>query len=114
MDEQNDPDTQIRNFLLSAPRDKLYSELAREIVKRFGADRAWSRQQIFDLLNEEGIRQKCRSRIYNDPEVRDFIEDRLGRRTLREIESECRQRFGESRTPSKTAIHRHWARMRSF
>jgi len=113
MGRNTDADADIRAFLLDAPREKLYSELAREVVERFGAERAWSRQQIFELLNERDVRRVQVSPIYRDPEVRDFIEDRLGQWTLKEIHEACRKRFGKSRAPSRSAIHRHWVRMRS-
>lgn len=51
------------------------------------------------------------SRLDRDPEIRAFVEDRLDRMTLEQIVRECRDRF-DDRAPSKSAVHRHWNRLR--
>lgn len=51
------------------------------------------------------------SPINRDPEVLDFIRSGLGKSNLTDLVRQCRERFGEERTPSKSAVHRFWQRL---
>ena len=53
-----------------------------------------------------------RSPIDADPEIATFIMERLGRKSVRLIIAECRETFGQHRTPSHSAIGRFWTRLR--
>jgi len=50
------------------------------------------------------------SPIDRDPELADFIRERLGRMELARIAAVCALRFGPDRAPSKSAVHRFWKR----
>lgn len=52
------------------------------------------------------------SPIYLDHEVADFLYVEAGRLTIEQARTACRERFGVERTPSKSAIHRYWQRVR--
>lgn len=56
-------------------------------------------------------RPKARSRIANDPEVAEFLADRLPHLGLDQAVDECRRRFGAARTPSRTAMSRYKNRL---
>lgn len=56
--------------------------------------------------------QKSRSRIENDAEVAEFLVANLGHLHLYEAVEECRKRFGDERTPSRSAIDRFRKRLR--
>lgn len=53
-----------------------------------------------------------RSPIARDAEVAEFLSSRFGSKTVDEILTECAQRFGDKRTPSASAAHRYWQRLR--
>lgn len=53
-----------------------------------------------------------RSAIDSDVELSIFIRPLLGHETLDRIVESCREHFGPDRTPSKSAIHRFWMRLR--
>lgn len=73
------------------------------------------REQLQRLSNGQSVAvnpgQGGRSPIEFDPELAAFIRDRLGRDRLTAIAAACRSRFGPSRAPSKSAIHRYWLRL---
>lgn len=52
------------------------------------------------------------SPIYLDHEVADFLYAEVGRLTIDQARTACRERFGDSRTPSRSAINRYWLRVR--
>lgn len=55
-----------------------------------------------------------RSPIEVDSEVKAFFMERLGKVDMMGILSECRQRFGAKRTPSRTSAYAFWKRLRDF
>lgn len=115
MTRRPDPygDAEVRAFIDRAPRRLTFSELERECRRRFGAERAWSRSKIARYWHgKRGVRRGVASRLERDTEVRDFVEDRLGRHSIVSIVTECRRRFGAGRAPSRSAVHRHWQRLR--
>jgi hypothetical protein len=108
-----DADTDMKAYLDQLPRHLTYSQMAEACLRRFGQRRAWSRtkiEQYWAMLHPPC--NKPLSRIAADHEVRDFIDDRLGRLTLDMIVVSCRGQFGVERTPSRAAIHRYWQRSR--
>lgn len=107
-------DTEQREFIESLPRRLPYSAIEEKCIERFGAARAWPRLKIADYWNRHHApRHGVPSKIYGDHEVREFIEDRLGRSTLDEIHAECLARFGPERTSSRSSIGEHWERLRA-
>lgn len=50
--------------------------------------------------------KRPRSRIANDPEMMHFIIQSAATTTQTEILAACRQRFGESRSPSMSGLNR--------
>lgn len=108
-----DCDEDIREFVDQLPRLMTFSEMADECLKKFGPERAWSRSKIVRYWQAERPRHKgYRNRIEADPEIRAFIDERLGRLTLEEIAAACRQQFGAERSPARSSIHRYWDRVR--
>jgi hypothetical protein len=106
-------DDEIRRFVHRATREVTFSELARQCRERFGPDRAWSARKIAIFWHRtRRPRWSTLSRIEVDPEVRDFVDDRLGLFTIDRIRSLCLARFGRERAPSKSAIGRYWLRAR--
>lgn len=68
-------------------------------------------------LAEMGVRKTrfvkaSKSPIERDPELATFIAERLGRMVVKDVQSACEDRFGPTRTPSRSAIHRYWERLR--
>jgi hypothetical protein len=53
-----------------------------------------------------------RSPISRDPEVAAFLAERFGRLLIRDILAACAANFGKARTPSRSAAHRYWSRLR--
>jgi hypothetical protein len=77
------------------------------------ADLLNCRRQLAELgMRERTFNAVSRSPIERDPEVAVFIAERLGSKYLREIREECAKQFGRRRTPSMSAIHRFWLRLR--
>lgn len=106
-------DAEQREFIESLPHQFSYSEIEVRCREKFGP-RGWLAAKIADFWNRNHPpRVGGRSKIYDDKEVRDFIEDRFGRLTLDEIHAACLERFGPDRTPSRTSIHDHWKRLRA-
>ena len=54
-----------------------------------------------------------RSPIERDAEVARFLTGRLGTGTIEEARAACVERFGHARTPSASALHRYWQRVRA-
>lgn len=57
-------------------------------------------------LRVSQMRLKSRSKIVRDPEVASFIIECAATMLIREIEAACLSKFGRSRAPSRSAIHR--------
>lgn len=109
----SDSDREQRNFINNAPSHLTYSELSALCTEQFGA-RAWSPARIRHYwLSIVRPRVRHRSTLHDDSELRAFVEDRLGRWKLDDIVTACRERFGAARAPSRSALHRHWQRMRA-
>jgi hypothetical protein len=109
-----DHDRGVAAFLDRLPRQMTYTQMAAACLERFGADGAWSRTKIAEYWKSRHPRGVGRvSRIDLDPELRDFVEDRLGRLTLDELAEACGERFGPERSPSWSAIQRYAQRRRS-
>jgi hypothetical protein len=107
-------DDEVEAFVQSQPRHLTFSEVAEACHERFGAERAWSRDEIIAYWHSiNRPRPGPASMIDQDVEVRLFLEDRLGRMTLNEIVEKCKFKFGASRTPSRTSIHVFWKKLRS-
>lgn len=105
-------DLEVRAFIDGQDRHATYTEMAEACLERFGAERAWSRSKIIRYWQSSRPIIKGRpQRVDEDPDVRTFVEDRLGRLTLDEIVALCREAFG-GRAPSRSAIHRYWQRTR--
>lgn len=107
-------DEEVAGYLERLPRHLTYSQMAEACERRFGERRAWSRSKIADFWSSaHPPRKGSSSRIDLDTELRDFIEDRLGRFSITALESACRERFGAERSPSWSAIQRYWKRTRN-
>jgi hypothetical protein len=63
-------------------------------------------------FQEQRFMNPLRSRIDRDPEVAVFVAKRLGTGTMEEIIAAVQSQFGPGRTPSRSALHRYWARLR--
>lgn len=74
----------------------------------------WYRSQLKKVKGGKLIqRRETHSRIDLDPEVADFIRERVKAKAYNQtIADECRARFGKDRAPSKSAIHRFRVRER--
>jgi hypothetical protein len=106
-------DAEIRAFIDAQPSELTYSDLAALCLKRFGPERAWSREKIalYWLASHPARRGGESSKILGQPDVLPFVQDRVGRLTVDEIVTACRETFGE-RAPSRSAIHRYWQKLR--
>lgn len=49
------------------------------------------------------------ARIPADPELQAFVDAALPEMTYAQVVTACRERFGDQRAPSKSAIGRYWA-----
>jgi hypothetical protein len=103
-------DPEVRAFLERLPRHLTYSERSRACIRRFGARRAWSAEEIRAWRIEQHPVGR-RSPIDADPEIRGFLLDRLGLIDVPDIHESGLRRFGE-RMPSRSAIYRFWQRVR--
>jgi len=104
----NDPD--IRTAIDAAPKGMPYSDVEAMLIRRFGPDRAWSRDKIMRYWHARHPTGRV-SKTDADPEIAAFVNDRLGRMSVQAIAAAAKARFGD-RAPSKSAIHRHWQRLR--
>lgn len=66
------------------------------------------------LLKRLRIIEAGKSPILTDTELALFILDELSRSTIKTVHDKCLERFGEKRTPSKSAIHRFWYKFREY
>lgn len=106
-------DEGVRAFIERQPRHLPFSEVAAACLSEFGPERAWSRSEIEAYWHRAHRPQFGPvSKVDRDPEVRDFLADRLGRLTLDQVLGECRQAFGTERTPSRSSIHKFWSQIR--
>lgn len=106
-------DEEVERFVERLPRSLTFTAMASACLEQFGPERAWSRSKIIRYWQAtHPIRKGRASRLDLDPEVRDFVEDLLGRVTIESLVTRCRERFGTERTPGKSSIHLHWLRMR--
>lgn len=99
-------DREVRDFLERLPRGP-FSAMAAACLDRFGAARAWPRDKIIAYWRlVHPIRRGGVSPIEFEPDIRDFIDDRLGRMSFDCITEACRERFGD-RAPSRSSIGRY-------
>ncbi len=106
-------DREIEAFILDQPRTVPYSDLERAVRARFGADCGWNRDRIVAFWQQATtVKPGTPSRLDQDPEVRQFIDDRLFRLTLDEIHAACLEAFGATRTPARSSLHRYSQRVR--
>jgi hypothetical protein len=104
MPDRNDPE--IRAFV-ALSRAGSYSEMAADCLARFGAERAWPAALLAEVRREvRPPRPGTRSPAGEDSEVMAFIEDRADLVALDALVSAGRARFGRSRFPSRSALHR--------
>lgn len=52
-----------------------------------------------------------RPAFWSDPEVREYVIRQHRRAELSDVIRACQERFGEQRTPSRSAIHRCWMKL---
>lgn len=50
--------------------------------------------------------------IMQRPDVADFFREKFGTQSLVATVAECREKFGEENTPTMSAAHRHWQKLR--
>lgn len=100
-------DAEVRGFIDRAPRHLSYSELERELRREFGEARAWPAERIRRYWLAATPARTGRSRLYANPAVRAFIDDRIGRMTIRELTAACAAAFGPDSAPSHSAIGRY-------
>lgn len=58
------------------------------------------------------VKIDSRSRLFDDPEVADFLMGIMGTMRLTEARQACIERFGINRAPSRATIGRFWQRRR--
>lgn len=58
------------------------------------------------------VASPAKSPIERDGEVAAFLAERFGRVSMERVLVECRQTFGDARTPSRAAAARYWMRLR--
>ncbi|MEI7606695.1 MAG: hypothetical protein WCJ64_04860 [Rhodospirillaceae bacterium] len=105
-------DQEVEDFIRTCPTSMIWSEIVQAIQDRFGEARAWSRTRIVNFWNRVRDASKGRpGKLERDPELARFVEDRLGRMPLHEIEAACRKEFG-ARAPGRSSIHRYHQKLR--
>lgn len=100
-------DSAVRDFIRRAPPHMPYSELAELLRREFGEARAWPAERIRRYWLAVTPTAKGRSRIYSNPAVQAFLDDRIGRMTIRELTAACAATFGPGLAPSHSAIGRY-------
>lgn len=106
-------DQGVVDFLDRLPRHLPHSEKAAACLEQFGAARAWDTDKVARYWKWRHPKGTGRTtRIALDADLRDFIEDRLGCVTLDELTDACRERYGQDRAPSWSAIQRYAKRRR--
>jgi len=70
-------------------------------------------QLMVENIRLQSFEKPPASPIERDPEVAAFIAARLGTWTIQEIRDQCSKALGPIRTPSRSAISRFWARLRT-
>lgn len=63
-------------------------------------------------LGLQAFAKASRSPIERDPEVATFLTERLGKMHVDKMLSECLERYGWKRTPSRSALYAFWKRLR--
>jgi hypothetical protein len=69
-------------------------------------------------LREQSVRDRVfnrlsQSSIERDATIATFLATRFGISPVRAILADCRAAYGPSRTPTKSAAYRYWARLRA-
>lgn len=106
-------DADVRGFIDQAPRHLSYSELAELLWREFGEARAWPAERIRRYWLAVTRTAKGRSRLYSNPAIQAFLDDRIGRMTIRELTVACIATFGPGLAPSHSAIGRYVKAARS-
>lgn len=101
-------DKQVRRFLEGLPHALTYSERHAACAERFGADRAPSAELIkaHHLTKFPRSTGAAHSHLYSNPEVRQYVDDRIGLMSLSDLAEACRRKFG-ALAPSRTALGRY-------
>ena len=88
-----------------------FSEIADEVARRFGPDRAWPVYVIADYVHRHR-RRLFASPFQRDGQVMAFIADRTDLMSIAEIRRQGVATFGADRFPSTSAIHRLFLNVR--
>jgi hypothetical protein len=71
------------------------------------------RRQLAELrVRADPKMRTARSPLDCDPELAAFLAERFGRMPVDRALDQCRARFGQARTPSRSAAFRFWDRLR--
>lgn len=91
------------------PLSLSYEELAASCVEQFGPERAPTADAIRRLwLRRHPVKAGGKRTWWRlDPEVALFVDGRIGRLTVTEIRTLIAERFGASRVPARSALHRY-------
>jgi hypothetical protein len=101
-----------------APNFPITAEIAGIPVITIAATEYASLLECRRLCAEHRVRTvrfqtRSTSPIARDPEVAVFLAEGLERGLMiREVRTACLNRFGAARTPSQSALHRYWQRLR--
>jgi hypothetical protein len=99
-------DPQIRDFILHSQAET-WSDMAAEVLGRFGAERAWPAELIAEVRREMAPpKAGYASKYQADNEVMDFIGDRADLLTIDTILERGGAQFGPDRFPSRSHLHR--------
>lgn len=103
-------DAEVARAVLSMPRQLTHRQVAARLASAYGAARAWSTEMVRQYCLTQGWPPK-RGRVEQDPTLRAFVDDRLGRASLDAIVAAAGQRFGAGAV-SRSALHRYLQRER--
>ena len=104
-------DIEVRAAIL-ASHARSASEIAAELVARFGPDRAWPADMVSKAAYAERSRRRAWRRTYaDDPDILAFILDHAGLTGMDEIARRGADRFGKF--PGKSSVHRIITRFRA-
>jgi hypothetical protein len=110
-------DAAVRAAVIAMPASLSHAQVSARLRRQFGADRAWPAGMVRDFVlahGATGLRGKAgeRGRIEQNPQLRAFVDRRIGRGPLNDLLAMVHARFG-SAALSRSGLHRYLQRERA-
>jgi IS30 family transposase len=126
-----DQNPELAAFLAKVLGTKLMPEIMADCCSKFGAENVpamskiyayWAKLRRQTILDEGSTGRIAAfpadrlkphaSKIERNPELATFLATTLGTKPLDDVMTDCLVKFGAVGTPSKSAVYRHWQKLR--